>query len=100
MKWRDRSRYAEPKVSWNTARRRAQGERFLRMAGVPDVATARALWKDPSTELHRRCLAARANGLLGKHGPSWLVEGVEDDESPLGRARRHGTRDAQRRRDA
>jgi hypothetical protein len=37
---------------------------------------------------------------LGKHGPSWLVEGVEDDESPLGRARLHGTRDAERRRAA
>ncbi|MGC9949230.1 MAG: HEAT repeat domain-containing protein [Bryobacteraceae bacterium] len=50
--------------------------------------------------MHRRCLAARANGLLGKHGPSWLAEGVDDDDSPLGRARRHGTSDAERRRDA
>jgi hypothetical protein len=88
------------KSHWNIARRQAQGERFLRMAGVADVAAARALWKDPSTDVRRRCLAARANGLLGKHGPSWLAEGVEDDDSPLGRARRHGTRDAQRRRDA
>jgi hypothetical protein len=87
-------------VSWNVARRRAQGERFLRMVGAADVAAARALWKDPTTEVHRRCLAARANGLLGKHGPSWLAEGVEDDNSPLGRARRHGTRDAERRRKA
>jgi hypothetical protein len=70
------------------------------MAGVEDVAAARALWKDPSTDIRRRCLAARANGLLGKHGPSWLAEGVEDDDSPLGRVRRHGTRDAERRRDA
>ena len=92
--------YMALKVPWNVSRRRAQGERFVRMAGVPDVAAARALWKDPSTEVHRRCLAARANGLLGKHGPSWLAEGVEDDDSPLGRARRHGTRDAQHRRDA
>jgi len=88
------------KVPWNVARRRTQGERFLRMAGAADVAAARALWKDPTTEVHRRCLAARANGLLGKHGPSWLAEGVEDDDSPLGRARRHGTRDAERRRKA
>jgi len=72
----------------------------LRMAGAADVAEARKLWKDPATEVHRRCIAARANGLLGKHGPSWLAEGVEDDDSPLGRARRHGTRDAQRRRKA
>jgi hypothetical protein len=56
--------------------------------------------KSPATDIHRRCLAARANGLLGKHGPSWLAEGVEDDDSPLGRVRRHGTHDAQRRREA
>lgn len=104
MKRRHQSRFRLGRivlgVHWNVSRRRAQGERFLRMAGVPDVAAARALWKDPGTEVYRRCLAARANGLLGKHGPSWLAEGVEDDDSPLGRVRRHGTRDAQRRRDA
>jgi hypothetical protein len=70
------------------------------MAGAVDVAEARALWKDPTTEVHRRCLAARANGLLGKHGPSWLAPGVEDDDSPLGRVRRHATRDAERKREA
>lgn len=85
---------------WNVTRRQAQGERFLRMAAAADVAAARALWKDPSTPVHRRCLAARAIGLLGKHGPSWLAEGVDDDDSPLGRARRHGTSDAERRRAA
>jgi HEAT repeat protein len=37
---------------------------------------------------------------LSKHGPTWSAEGVEDDDSALGRARRHGTRDAERRRDA
>ncbi len=83
---------------WNVARRHAQGERFLRMAGASDVVAARALWKDPGTPVHRRCLAARAIGLLGKHGPSWLIEGVDDDDSPLGRARRHGKSDAERRR--
>jgi hypothetical protein len=100
MKWRDGSRYVKPKVRWNIPRKRAEGERFLRMAGAADVAEARALWKDPTTGVHRRCLAARANGLLGKHGPNWMAEGVEDDDSPLGRARRHGTRDADRRREA
>jgi hypothetical protein len=50
--------------------------------------------------VHQRCLAARAIGLLGKHGPSWLAEGVDDDNSPLGRARRHGASDADRRRSA
>ncbi len=85
---------------WNVTRRQAQGERFLRMAAAADVAAARALWKDPSTPVHRRCLAARAIGLLGKHGPSWLAEGVDDDDSPLGRVRRHGTSDAERRRAA
>lgn len=88
------------RTQWNVPRRRAQGERFLRMAGAANMDEARALWKDPNTEVHRRCLAARANGLLGKHGPSWLAEGAEDDDSPLGRARRHGTRDAERRREA
>lgn len=34
----------------------------------------------------------------GQHGPRWRVEGVDDDESPLGRARRHGCADFQRRR--
>ena len=58
---------------WNVTRRQAQGERFLRMAAAADVAAARALWKNPSAPVHRRCLAARAIGLLGKHGPSWLL---------------------------
>lgn len=70
------------------------------MAGAANLYEARALWKDPNAEVHRRCLAARANGLLGKHGPSRSAEGVEDDDSPLGRARLHGTRDAERRREA
>ncbi len=70
------------------------------MIGAADVAAARALWKDPGTPVHQRCLAARANGLLGKHGPSWLAEGIETEDhgSPLARARDHGTRDAARRR--
>jgi HEAT repeat protein len=83
---------------WNINRKQAKGEKFLRMAGAADVAAARALWKDPSTPVDRRCLAARAIGLLGKHGPSWRAECVDDDDSPLGRARRHGSRDADRRR--
>jgi hypothetical protein len=83
---------------WNIARKQAQGEQFLRMAGVADVAGARTLWQDPSTPVHTRCLAARAIGLLSKHGPKWTVEGVDDDESPLGRARWHGSRDANQRR--
>jgi hypothetical protein len=72
------------------------------MIGATDVAAARALWKNSETPVHQRCLAARANGLLGKHGPSWIVEGVpmEDRESPLARARDQGTRDAERRRSA
>ena len=85
---------------WNVIRRQTQGERFLRMAGAADVAAARALWKNPDTPVHRRCLAARAIGLLGKHGPSWRVEGVDDDDSPLGRARRRGSSDVERRRAA
>jgi hypothetical protein len=103
VKRRNRWRFmrsAEPKRPWNVARRRAHGERFLRMAGAADVAGARALWKDPATDVSRRCLAARAMGLLGKHGPRWLAEGVDDDDSPLGRVRRHATGDAQRRRAA
>jgi HEAT repeat protein len=89
-------------MRWNVARRRAQGERFLRMAGAADVAEARTLWKDPNTPVYRRCLAARANGLLEKHGPSWMVEGadMDDHDSPLARARDHGTSDAHRRQEA
>jgi hypothetical protein len=45
--------------SWNVARKRTQGERFLRMAGVADVEAAAALWRDARTPVHRRCLAAR-----------------------------------------
>ena len=69
------------------------------MAGAADVAAARALWKDPDTNVHRRCLAARAIGLLGEHDASWLAEGMKDDGSPLERARWRGMMDAQRRRD-
>jgi HEAT repeat protein len=68
------------------------------MAGAADVDAAVALWRDASTPVPRRCMAARALGLLGNHGPKWRVEGVDDDESPLGRARRHGCADFQRRR--
>jgi len=72
------------------------------MISATDVAEARALWKNPETPIAQRCLAARANGLLGKHGPSWRVDGVpmDDHDSPLARARDHGTRDSQRRRSA
>jgi hypothetical protein len=70
------------------------------MAGVADCAEARALWHDTTAPVQRRCLAARALGLLGEHGPKWSVEGVEDDESPLGRARWHGSNDFERRRRA
>ena len=83
---------------WNVARKREQGEKFLRMAGAVDVDAASALWRDPNAPAGKRCLAARALGLLSKHGPKWMVEGVEDDESPLGRARRHGQADFQKRR--
>jgi len=69
------------------------------MAGAADVAAARALWRDPSADVHRRCLAARAIGLLGEHDASWLAEGMKDDGSPLERARWRGMMDAQRRRD-
>jgi HEAT repeat protein len=68
------------------------------MADVADVDAAAALWRDATTPVHRRCLAARAIGLLGTQRPKWMVEGVKDDESPLGRARRHGCADSQRRR--
>lgn len=67
------------------------------MAGAADVDAAIALWRDATTPVHQRCLAARAIGLLGKHRPKWRVEGVEDDDSPLGRARRRGCADFQRR---
>jgi HEAT repeats len=83
--------------NWSITRKQAQGERFLRMAGVTDVAAARALWKDPSTPVHRRCLAARALGLLSKDGPEFLVEGLDDDVSPLSRDWRHGIREANQR---
>jgi HEAT repeat protein len=69
------------------------------MAGAADVAEARALWRDPSADVHRRCLAARAIGLLGEYDASWLAEGMKDDGSPLERARWRGMMDAQRRRD-
>jgi HEAT repeat protein len=68
------------------------------MAGAADVDAAAAFWRDASTPVRQRCMAARALGLLGNHGPKWRVEGVDDDESPLGRARRHGCADFQRRR--
>jgi hypothetical protein len=68
------------------------------MAGVADCDQARTLWRDTNAPVHRRCLAARALGLLAKHGPSWLVEDAKDDESRLGRARRHASKDNQRRR--
>jgi hypothetical protein len=84
----------------NVTRKQAQGEKFLRMAGAADIASARTLWRDSGTPIHRRCLAGRAIGLLGNHGPSWLVEGVADNESPLARVHRRGSRDAERRRNA
>jgi hypothetical protein len=68
------------------------------VAGAADVEAAIALWRDASTPVHRRCLAARAIGLLGERPPKWRVEGVDDDESPLARARRRGCADFQRRR--
>jgi hypothetical protein len=84
------------KQRWNVTRRKTQGERFLKMAGVPDVEAAQVLWKDPSIAVHRRCLAARAIGLLGAHEASWRLDGVDDD-SPLGRVLRHATMDTWRR---
>jgi hypothetical protein len=86
--------------SWNPARWQAQGERFLRMAGAATEAEAATLWQSPATPVHQRCLAAKALGFLKQNGPEWRVEGVEDDESPLGRARRHGGRIAEQRRRA
>jgi HEAT repeat protein len=68
------------------------------MACAADLAEAKALWCDPGTPVQRRCLAARAIGLLGDHGPEWRVDGVADDDSALGRVRSHATRDADRRR--
>ena len=90
----------EMNIRWNISRRREQGLKFLRLAQAADIDAARALWKDPATPVHQRCLAARAIGLLGKHGPSWRAPDVEDYDSPLGRAFRHANDDAQRRREA
>lgn len=68
------------------------------MGGVADVEAARALWRDAGAPVHRRCLAARALGLLGKHGQDWRAEDVKQDWSALDRARQRGTRDAQKHR--
>jgi HEAT repeat protein len=67
------------------------------MAGAADVEAATLLWRDSNAPVHRRCLAARAIGLLGKHPPKWRVEGADDDQSPLARARRRGCDDFQTR---
>lgn len=71
----------------NLARKHAQGQRFLRLAGLADVAAARDIWKDPNAPVSQRCLSARALGLLAEHGAQWMVAGVEEDDSPLDRAR-------------
>ena len=86
-------RFKVLKRRWNITRKQAHGERLLRMAGVADVAAARVLWEEPSAPVHTRCLAARAIGLLSKDGPEPLRLDVDDDESPLSRAWRHGIRD-------
>ena len=90
-------RFKVLKRRWNITRKQAHGERLLRMAGVADVAAARVLWEEPSAPVHTRCLAARAIGLLSKDGPEPLRLDVDDDDSPLSRAWRHGIRDANRR---
>ena len=70
------------------------------MPGAAAIEAAGALWKDLSAPVLQRCLAARAIGLLAKHGPSWRVKDVAIDHnaSVLARARNHGTPDASRRR--
>jgi len=72
---------------WNPARKKAQGERFLRMAGLPDIDAADTLWRDPTAPAYKRCLAAKALGLLGKHDQNWH----EADDSPVARAGHRAT---------
>jgi HEAT repeat protein len=83
-------------LPWNIPRRKAMGEHFLQMAGVVAVASAQELWNDPLAPVSRRCLAARAIGLLGEHEDAFGLL-AEDDDSPLASARWHAMLDAQRR---
>ena len=85
-------------------KRRAAGQRFLRMAGANDLAAAASILQDAGAPVHGRCLAARALGLLGDDSARVQLDGCDPrDESPLGRAcyRAYGEwfrrRDAERR---
>ncbi len=70
------------------------------MAGAVDINAARVIWNDSNAPVKQRCLAARDLGRLGQHGPNWRAPAVEDDDSVLGRVRRHGKRDYERRHQA
>lgn len=93
--------------SWNAARKREQGERFLQMAGATSLADAASLLSDGSTSLHRRSLAARALGLSGDEAALQILNANDPgDDSPLGRAchraigdsfEQHGAEDLERR---
>jgi hypothetical protein len=72
---------------WNSVRKGAQGERFLRMAGVTNLSEATFLLRDGSTSIHRRCLAARGLGLSGDEAAREILSANDPhDDSPLGRA--------------
>lgn len=83
---------------WNRQRRRALGERFLRVIGASDLDAARAILLNSSQSEHRRCLAARALGLLGGKDVLDVLRAVNPrDESALASACTHAMADWVRR---
>ena len=86
---------------WNRQRRRALGERFLRVIGASDLDAARAILLNSSQSEHRRCLAARALGLLGGKDVLDVLRAVNPrDESALASAYTHASMAWFRRRDS
>lgn len=72
----------------NLARRREQGERFLRMAGVASLAEAEVVLQDPTAPVQRRCLSILAIGLLEDEAERvWnLIQTVTHKDRSLRRA--------------
>ena len=71
------------------------------MIGVGGVRAALAIAEDSTAPVHRRCLAARAIGLLGDDSAKERLDAWDPrDDSPFGRACRHADSDWFRRRDA
>jgi hypothetical protein len=84
---RQRVRRLKRSRSWNVARKREHGERFLQMTGATNLADAASLLGDGSAPIHRRSLAARALGLSGDEAARQILSANDPgDDSPLGRA--------------